>query len=110
MVDETRTVTILDRDIEIKEFKDSQIMLMVSEAKTVTRKSVDIDRRLDGVDRMMRLLDSVVVNPEDREWLVDKNIAGELSMGDLTGFISAFTEDATEITPRAVRRGRPRKQ
>lgn len=110
MADETRTVTILDREIQIKEFKDSQIMLMVSEAKTVIRKTVDIDRRMDGVDRMMRLLDSVVVDPDDKEWIVEKNIAGELSMADLTGFISAFNEDSAEITPRAVRRGRPRKQ
>lgn len=110
MADDTRTVTILDREIEVKEFKDSQIMLMVSEAKTVIRTTVDIDRRLDGVDRMMRLFDSVVVNQADKDWLTEKNIAGELSMADLTAFISAFPDNATEITPRPVRRGRPRKQ
>lgn len=110
MSDESRTVTILDREIKIKEFTDSQIMLMVSEAKTVSRKTVDVTRRLDGVDRMMRLFDSIVIDPEDKEWLVEQNIAGNLSMGDLTGFISAFADDSAEITPRAVRRGRPRKQ
>lgn len=108
---ETRTVSILDRNIEVKEFKDAQIMLMVSEAKAVVRRDADIERRLDGVDRMLRLLESVVVNPEDKAWLIEKNISGELSMGDLTGFISAFSEDgAQEITPKPVRRGRPRKQ
>lgn len=110
MADETRTVTILDREIEVKEFKDSQIMLMVTEAKTVIRKTATTDRRMDGVDRMMRLFDSVVVKDDDREWLIEKNIAGELTMGDLTGFISAFAGDSEEITPRPVRRGRPRKQ
>jgi hypothetical protein len=110
MAEETRTVLILDREIEVKEFRDSQIMLMVSEAKTVIRKTMDMDRRMDGVDRLMRLFDSVVVKPEDKEWLVEQNIAGALSMGDLTGFISAFSDNAQEITPRPVRRGRPRKQ
>ena len=106
---ETKTVTVLDREVAVKAFTDSQIMLMVSEAKTVTRKTADMNRRMDGVDRMMRLLDSVVVNEEDKEWIVEKNIAGELSMGDLIGFISAHAP-VDEIVPRAVRRGRPRKQ
>lgn len=111
MTEETRPVTILDREIQVKAFKDAQIMLMISEAKTVTRNGTDTSRRLDGADRMMRLLDSVVVDPDDKEWLIEQNVAGNLTMGNLIGFISAFKdEDPTQVAPRAVRRGRPPKR
>lgn len=111
MAEKTETVPILGRDIEVREYKDSQIMLLVSEAHTIKRTGADSVRRMQGVDRVMRLLESAVVKDEDREWLVEQNIAGNLSMGDLTGFLSAFKQDEETVVPnRAVRRGRPPKQ
>jgi hypothetical protein len=112
MTEKTATVTILDRPIEVREYKDSQIMLLVSEANTIKRTGADPTRRMQGVDRVMRLLESAVVSEEDRDWLVEQNIAGNISMGDLTGFLRAFNSDDEEtvVPNRAVRRGRPPKQ
>jgi hypothetical protein len=55
---------------------------------------------------MFTILESVIVQPEDKEFLENLMAEGTLSLSDLTSFVSAFNEDQSDEKPK-VRRGRP---
>jgi len=103
---ETRIVQVRDRNIVIRQLIDAQMMLMAREAKMLQRDDVPTDRKVDGVDRMFRILESAVVQPEDREFLEELIITGDLDLRELMSFISVFKDDDEDEKPK-VRRGRP---
>lgn len=94
------------RSIVIRQLIDAQMMLLNRGARLLQRADLDKDSKLATVDRMFTILESVVVQPEDREFLEDLMAEGKLSLRDMLSFISAFDEDQEEEKPR-VRRGRP---
>jgi hypothetical protein len=102
---ETRIVEVRGRSIVIRQLVDAQIMLLAREAKVLQRDDVPVDRKINGVDRMFRILESAVVQPEDREFLDDLMVDGELDLKELVSFVTAFNLDENE-KPK-VRRGRP---
>ncbi len=101
---ETQVVTVRDRSIVIRQLVDTQMMLLAREAKILQREDVGMDRKLTGIDRMFRILESVVVQPADKEFLDDLMVAGELDLRELMSFATAFN-DVTEGKAK-VRRGR----
>ena len=102
---ETRIVPVQGRNIVIRQLIDAQMMLLNRGARLLQRDDVDGASKLATVDRMFTILESVVVQPGDKEFLEDLMAEGTLSLKDLMGFISAFNEDQEE-KPK-VRRGRP---
>jgi hypothetical protein len=104
---DTRLVEVKGRQIVVRQLQEMQVILMAREARLVMKPDLDNGRRLAAVGRIFDILESVVVQDEDREYLMDLTVAGNLEVGDLTSFISAFKDDAP-VKPQ-VRRGRPRK-
>jgi hypothetical protein len=102
----TRIVKVRDRNIVIRQLVDAQMMLMAREARVLQRDDMSTDRKIDGVDRMFRILQSAVVQPEDREFLDELIIIGDLDIKELMSFITVFNELDEDDKPR-VRRGRP---
>lgn len=101
---ETQVVSVRDRNIVIRRLIDTQMMLLAREAKVLQRDDVDMDRKLSGIDRMFRILESAVVDSSDREYLEELIINGDLDLRELMSFVTTF--EGTE--PKAkVRRGRP---
>ena len=88
---ETRLVLVKDRNIVVRQLNDAQLLLLGREA------------RLASVGRIFDLLESAVVQEEDREYLMDLAVKGDLELNDMLGFIRVFAE--SEQKPR-VRRGR----
>lgn len=105
---ETRTITLKGRELEVKRLKDTQLLLLTREAKTVSRPGVDKDRVLEAASRLMDVLESAIVNPDDRDYFVGLNIRGEVELQDLMQVLTVFAEKS-EATKPVVRRGRPRK-
>lgn len=103
---ETRIVPVHGRSIVIRQLIDAQMMLLNRGARLLQRADLDKENKLATVDRMFTILESVVVQPEDREFLEDLMAEGKLSLRDMMSFISAFNEDQEEEKPK-VRRGRP---
>lgn len=105
----TEMVDIKGRDVEVKPLNDAQMALMAREIRIMARGDLDNHRRLDAVARMFSILESVVVKPEDREYMDDLIIEGNLDLRELTSFVTVFGADvdgAAEAKPK-VRRGRP---
>lgn len=101
---ETRLVPVGTRQIVVRQLKDAQYVLLGREAKVIGDNSSDGERKMKAVSRIMDLLESAVVQEDDREYLIDLNIKGELTLAMLLTFVTIFS---TEDKP-AVRRGRAR--
>lgn len=101
---ETRVVLVRERSIVVRRLIDTQMLLLAREAKVLQRDDVDTDRKLDGIDRMFRILESAVVQPSDRDFLQELMLDGQLDLRELLSFVTAFNEE-TAARPKA-RRGR----
>ena len=101
---DTRVVPVKGKSIVVRQLTDMQQMLMLREAKLL-QGDADVKRKLDGIERIFNMLESMVIQQMDREFLIDQMVAGELEMADIMGFITAFAPDEEE-KPK-VRRGRP---
>jgi hypothetical protein len=104
---ETQIVDVRGRNILIKKLNDTQIMLLAREAKVLQRDDISADRKMDGIDRMLFILESVVADGSDREYMQDLMMKGELDLRELISFVTAFEAVDGEGKPVArVRRGR----
>jgi hypothetical protein len=103
---ETRIVSVRDRTIVVRRLIDTQLMLLAREAKVLQRDDIGMDRKMNGIDRMFRILESAIAQESDREYLEDLMVAGELDLNELLSFVTAFGDkDEAEQKPK-VRRGR----
>jgi hypothetical protein len=100
----TRSVEVNGRSIVIRELVDTQVMLLAREAKILQRDDVSADRKIDGIDKMFSILESVVVEPEDRFYLEGLMVLGELDLRELVSFVTSF--ETGDEKPVRVRRGR----
>lgn len=101
----TGTVDVRGRTITIKKLVDTQMMLLAREAKILQRDDIGNDRKLDGIDRMFRILESVVVEPDDKQYLEGLMIEGDLDLRELVSFVTTFNAAGME-KPARVRRAR----
>ena len=102
---ETRPVDVRGREILVKQLNDAQLMLLLREAKLVQKEGVEAGRRLTAIGRLFDILESVVISEDDREYLTDLTVAGDLALSDLLGFINAFATEVEQSKP-TVRRAR----
>lgn len=101
---ETQVVPVRDRSIVVRKLADTQMLLLAREAKVLQRDDASTDRKLEGVDRMFRILESAIVQPADREYLEELMTIGDLDLRELLTFVTAF-QDEDDDKPK-VRRGR----
>jgi hypothetical protein len=101
---ETRLVDVKGRSIVVRQLNDAQLLLLGREARLASRETTNQDRKLSGIARVFDILESAVVQEEDREYLMDLTVAGELELKDMMDFITAFGT-GEEDKPK-VRRGR----
>ena len=86
---ETRVVPVAGRNIVVRQLTDAQMLHLMRHAKIL---SSDIENmvKLDSMDRMLKILNSVVVQESDREWLVEAQENGDLELAEMTGWVNAF--------------------
>lgn len=121
---ELSTVTILGREVAFKQFTDTQLvlahrmrqMLVGVSAQLPTEDSEDrqlteIEQRamLSGLDTTARFLDMLgynVATDEDREWLTQQMLAGNIDLTEISRFVQELVpSDKRDKTPakKAVR-------
>ena len=100
---DTRIVPVKGHNVVVRQLNDAQLLLLGREARLAAREDTEQARRLAAVGRIFDLLESVVVQEEDKEYLMDLTVKGDLELKDMMDFITAFSEP--EAKPR-VRRGR----
>lgn len=100
---DTRIVDVRGRNIVVRQLTDAQLLLLGREARLSAKEDTDPNRRLAGVARIFDILESQIIQDEDREYLMDLTVSGQLELKDMMGFISVFGEPGAK--PR-VRRGR----
>lgn len=104
---ETQIVDVHGRNIVIKRLVDTQVMLLAREAKILQRDDISVDRKLDGIDRMFAILESVVVSQPDKDYMNQLMTNGELDLRELVSFVTTFEVPEGDETPKVqVRRGR----
>ncbi len=108
---ETRDATVCGRVVKVRKLGDAQGPLLARELLLVRKPTADPFRRVQATARVFDILESIVVSDEDREYLMDLNVAGKLRMTDMMECLSVWAdEDQPKSTgPAMVRRGRPRR-
>jgi len=101
---ETRPVDLKGRSVVVRELRDAQQLLIQREAKILQRDDVSRERKTTAVSNIYDILESAIVEPEDLAYLTRLNVAGDLELKDMMGFITVFGGE--EEKPK-VRRGRP---
>jgi hypothetical protein len=104
---ETRIVPVQGRNIVIRQLIDTQMMLLNRGARLLQRDDIDKEHKLATVDRMLTILESVVVQPEDSEYMEDLMARGKLGLKELMSFVTAFNDEQQPAEKPKVRRGRP---
>jgi hypothetical protein len=97
---------VRDRSIVVRQLIDTQMILLAREAKILQRDDVSIERKMDGLDRMFRILETAVAQPSDREFLEELMIEGSLQLPELLSFVTSFNQPADGPVKPKVRRGR----
>lgn len=106
--DETRTVTILDRKIQVHELTEAQKLLMSREVRNILRTDLPIEKRVAAVGSTFDIVEALVVNEDDVAFIEQKIMERKLDIPDLKPLLAAFNQKP-EAKPRA-RRGRPPKR
>jgi hypothetical protein len=105
---QTRLIDFKGHRILIKKLVDGQFVQMNHEVNVMTSNNADTDRKMKAMDRVHRIMLSVVLNPEDKETIEELMADGEIQLKDLADFVSAFKdEEEDQPKPKVVRRGRP---
>jgi hypothetical protein len=109
--EETRTVTVKGRDLQVRKLADAQGPLLARELLTIRKESVDGFRRAMAAGRVFDILESVVVSEDDREYLMELNLRGDLRLLDMMECLSVWADETQPASkgPVVVRRGRPRR-
>lgn len=101
---ETRIIDLKGRQVVVRQLTDAQQLLLSREATLLQKPTIDRARKMTAVSRIYDMLESAVAQEEDREYLTELNLAGELELKDMMTFVSVF---GTEQEKPKVRRGRP---
>jgi hypothetical protein len=106
--EETRTVDIKGRKVEVHQLTDMQLMFMAREARKLQKMKPDADNgdTILSIGRVLDVLESAVVKQDDKDYLLDLTIAGNLKLNDMMQVLTVFSDNGEEEKPK-VRRGRP---
>lgn len=103
MAETFNTVTIKDREVAVRTLNETQMMLLVREARVLGSRRADPQRTLRGIAMMIDIVESAIVDPEDQEWLMGLAGTGQIEFGEILKLVSDFEESAV-IEAKPVRR------
>lgn len=108
----TQIVPVCGRNIVIKKLTDIQMALLLRGSRILSSPNVADVEKMDMMEQMFQILDSVVVQEADKKWVLEKQIKGELELKDMTNWVTVFKDededDATKTKQPVARRGRTR--
>jgi hypothetical protein len=103
---DTRLIEVKGRTIVVRQLKDAQLLLMSRDAAILGKEDVPGGEKLQAAGWILDTFESVIVQQEDKDYILGLIRKGDVELMDLLGFVSAFSEP--EVAPKpVVRRGRP---
>jgi hypothetical protein len=104
------TVPLAGHEFQIRELDGLQMMHLGRYAKILMRDDLTGMQKVDAADRMLRILNSSVLDESEREKLIEMEESGDVTLKDLIAFSRKFREmDEPQVAVVTRRRGRPRK-
>lgn len=107
------TATVSGREMSVKTLTDAQFMTLTHEATLLQSPNVPSDRKIKAVDRVFRVLKSIIVEDADIEFIQDEMAEGNLEMRTLAQALLTVHHQAksaggvpTKGPVKAARRGR----
>lgn len=103
---ETRKIIFFGREIEVKFPSENQLAAM----SRMRHLGTDFDtastaRQMDAVDRVLRLIEKLMVDPADADWLQAELIDERIDLGEVPSFFALLGE-AFKVENRATKRVR----
>jgi hypothetical protein len=106
---QTQIVPVCGRNIVVKKLTDIQMSLLLRGSRILSSDNVDNEQKMEMMEMMFTILDSVVVQDTDKAWVREKQIKGELELKDMTSWVTVFGDEDEDAKKKpAVRRGRTR--
>lgn len=99
---ETQIVDILGRSIVVRQLTDGQMMVLSRYADLAASERTEVRAKVTAVGKMLTVLEQAVVQDEDRDFLEEQMVLGNLDLGEMTKVVTAFQEKPVN---RAARRG-----
>ncbi len=100
---ETRVVPVSGRNIVVRQLTDTQMLHLMRHAKILASDAVENIVKIDSMDRMLKILNSVVVQDSDRDWLVEAQENGDVELSEMTGWVNAFKSESKAPVVRRAR-------
>lgn len=98
---ETRVVPVAGRNIVVRKLTDTQMLHLMRHAKILSSDAVENTIKLTSMDRMLVILNSVVVQETDKTWLEEAQESGEVDIQEMVGWVNAFNSEAKPAVRRA---------
>lgn len=106
---QTQIVPVCGRNIVIKKLTDIQMSLLLRGSRILASDHVDNDQKLEMMEQMFQILDSVVVQDADKKWVLEQQIKGNLELKDMTSWVTVFGDEGEDAKKKpTVRRSRAR--
>ena len=99
----TQIVSIAGRNIVVRELVDMQLMHLSRYAAILDNSNVELPEKMIAVERMLKILHTIVVQDSDREFLIEAEENGDVELSDLIGFVDAFQDEPAEKKPTVTR-------
>lgn len=109
MTDSTHAVTVNDREISFKAPTDGQILVLsrlMRGAKQIdTDDPEQINLGLTEMSKILDIIDAMIEDPIDRDWVEEQMIKGTLDLNALLeGFQDAVNGEGNRATKRAAKK------
>jgi len=95
-------VPVAGRNIVVKQLTETQMLHLMRHAKILSA-DVANELKLDSMDRMLFILNSVCVQEDDRNWLVIAQESGDVDLKDMIGWVNAFKSEEKPTVRRGAR-------
>lgn len=111
----TKVIKLGDREVLCRMLTEAQFMQLAYETKLMTNNSISTDRKVKTLERIFRVMRSVVATEEDKEYLEDLVAEGVVDMYDLLHVIEELNKEYPDkkqlakvsrgpVTPRSRRK------
>lgn len=98
---ETRLVPINGRQVVVKSPTDAQIMLLGQQSQIVMNERASGADRMNAVGTIMTVMTKLIVQDDDRAYVQEQIISGDLDMAGMTKIVEAFR--STDKKPAVTR-------
>lgn len=103
----TKMVLIGGREVLCRFLTEAQFMQLAYEAQVLEAKQTPNERKIKTLSRIFRVMRSVVVEDDDRDYVEDLMADGTINMNTILAVIKELNDSTVKKAPAKVRRGVP---